>query len=178
MSTMPDSLLKQILERLPCVVRSCDGGCRCFFLPCHSHFVELAIVPCIFAWDSNRDRLHALEAAARIEVSALLAGVQFEAALGTLAGCWHSLQHGAALGAARDGVRAGQIDGTRTESIVSLCGGWTRGAEARFFAILPRLAVAVLIAVLPVFCCHKTSKDAGVLSRQSLRKTSLKLGAC
>jgi hypothetical protein len=43
---------------------------------------------------------------------------------------------------------------------------------------LPRLAVAVLIAVLPVFCCHKTSKDAGVLSRQSLRKTSLKLGAC
>ncbi len=167
MSVKPDSFLEQILKRLPCIVRTGDGWRRCLLLPRNPHFVKLAIVARIFARDSNRDRLHALEAAAGIKIRALLAGVKFEGALGALAGWRHSLQHRAALGAARDGVGAGQIDGTRTESIVPLCRRRAGRAEARFFSVLARLTVAILITVLAVFSCHKPSDDAGVLSRSN-----------
>ena len=170
------SLLEQILKCLPRIVGPRRSRRGRFFLPRHSHLIKLAIVARVFARNPHRDGLHALEAAAGIEVRALLAGVQFEAALGALAGRRHALQHGAALRAAGNGMRSRQVDRARAEGVVPLCGGGRR-AEGFFSRALPGLAVAVLIPVLAILSCHKTSDDAGVLSRQRCCKTSLKLGA-
>jgi hypothetical protein len=50
----------------------------------HADFEGVAFVARIFLGDPRRDRLHAFKAASRIKKRALLAGVQFKAALRTL----------------------------------------------------------------------------------------------
>src|ERR1700683_2592464 len=160
---------------MPRIAGTCSSRRGRFLLPRHSHLVKLAIVARIFARNSHWDGLHALEAAAGIEVGALLAGVQFKTALGAPAGRRHSLQHRATLRAAGNSMRSRQIDWARAEGVVPLCGRRC-GTERRFFSrVLSGLAVPVLIPVLAILGCHKTSDDAGVLSRPGGRKTRLKI---
>jgi hypothetical protein len=164
MSARPSLLLKQVLKRLPRIIRPRRGRGGRFFLPRHAHFVKLAIVARILARDAHRDGLHAFEAASRIEVGALLARMQFEAALGTLPGRRHALQHRPTLRAARNSMCSRQIDRARAESIVPL--RRRRRRTKRFLSrILSGLAVSVLISVLPILC-HKSLPSVGVLSRQ------------
>jgi hypothetical protein len=118
-------LLEQILESLPSVAWAQGGRSGRLFFPGYANFVERAFVAGVFFGDALGHGLHALEAAAGIEIHALFAGVQFEAALRTFASGRSSLQHRAALGAARDCVGAGQIDGPGTERVVPLRRGRT-----------------------------------------------------
>jgi hypothetical protein len=95
-----DLLLEQIFECLPRVIGAQVGWCRGFFLPDDADFEEGALVARIFLPHAFLYWLHALEAASGIEIHALLAGMQFEAALGTKARRGDGLQHGATLRAA------------------------------------------------------------------------------
>jgi hypothetical protein len=113
--------------------------------------------------NSYGDGLHAFEAAAGIEIRALLAGMQFEAALGTFVSR-RSDEYGAALGATRNRARPGQIDRLRTKR-VGLFGRSGIRPLARTGARFS-IAVAILITMLTVFS-HEPSGHAGVLSRQS-----------
>jgi hypothetical protein len=161
----PPSLLEQILKRLPRIVGPQGGWSGGFLLAGDTKFVERAIVAHVFLLHALGDRSHALEAAAGIEVRALLAGVQFETALGTKARGRHPLQDRAALRTSRDGMGSRQIYRSRSEGIVSL-----RRRRARFFAgPLPRLLlpIAILISMLTVFSCHKTSPRALAYCRAS-----------
>ena len=69
----------------------------------HADFEAVAFVAHVFLSDSRGHRLHAFKPASGIEERALLAGMQFEAALRTLPVGRETLQHGAALSAARHG---------------------------------------------------------------------------
>lgn len=114
-------LLEQVFKRLARVARLSGGWGGGLLLYHHAHRVERAVIALILGRNSLGNRLCALEAAGRIEGGALLAGVQLETALRThprrIAGC---LQHGAALGAARDGARTRHLDGPGTERRVAL----------------------------------------------------------
>ena len=79
-------LFEQVFERLAGIVGAQAGGRGGLFFAGHADFEEGAIVAGIFFGDALFDGLHALEAAAGIEIHALLARMQFEAALGTEAG--------------------------------------------------------------------------------------------
>src|ERR1700723_99394 len=169
-------LLEQILERLAGVVGAHADRRGRFFFAGHANFVERAIVARVFFGDSLFDGLHALKTASGIEIHALLAGVEFEGALGTETGGRDGLQHGAALRAAGDGASARHVHGLWTHAVVAS----RRGQRGRLFAgllfreITARLlfAVAVLVSMLTVFG-HGTSEHVGVLSRQRRFKASL-----
>jgi|HubBroStandDraft_5_1064220.scaffolds.fasta_scaffold09547_3 hypothetical protein len=148
-------LFEEILECLAGVVGAQAGWGGGFLFAGDADFVERAVVARIFLGYALGDRLHALEAASGIEIHALLAGMEFEAALGAKAGRWDCLQHGAALGAAGNGASAGHVYGLWTHAVVA--SGWRQrgrlfsgvffsGPLARFL-----FAVAVLISMLTVF---------------------------
>jgi hypothetical protein len=101
--------------------------------------------------------------------------VQFETALGTKARGRHPLQDRAALRTSRDGMGSRQIYRSRSEGVVSF-----RRRRARFFAgPLPRLLlpIAILISMLTVFSCHKTSPGVLAYCRASrvLRQAGTRL---
>jgi hypothetical protein len=146
------SLLKQILKGLPRIVGLQAGGRGCFLLPGHADFVERTIIPGIFLGHALLHRLHALEAASGIEIHALLAGMQLEAALGTKPRRRNRLQHRAALRAARNRPRAGHVHRLRPHAVVTprrRHGRWLFSGLF-LFARLFR-AVPVLISMLTVF---------------------------
>jgi hypothetical protein len=158
-------LFEQVFERLAGIVGAQAGGRGGLFFAGHADFEEGAIVAGIFFGDALFDGLHALEAAAGIEIHALLARVQFEAALGAESGWRNCLQHGAALGAAGDGAGPGHVHGLRSHAVVAP--GRRHGGRLfsrfSFSGRLTRLfiAVAVLISMLTVFG-HRTSEHVGV----------------
>lgn len=82
---------------------------------------------------------------------ALFAGVQIEAALGTLSeGSGQVLKQGSALGTARHSARAWHVDGTRAKSIFSLrTGTWGRWLVEFFFCACAGILISVL-AILTV----------------------------
>lgn len=144
-------LLEQIFEGRPRIVRPQAGGSGSFFLPGHAHFVERAFIAGIFLRDPLLHRLHALKPAARIEIRALLAGMQFKAALRAFLPAGHPLQHCSALRTARYRARPRQVYRARTERMIpprrtalTFC-----GRLARF--LLARLTIIVLISRLTIF---------------------------
>lgn len=70
----------------------------------HADFEDVAFIPHVFLSDPRHYWLHAFKPAPRIKKRALLAGMQFETALGTLpyARASRTLQYGSTLSAARD----------------------------------------------------------------------------
>jgi hypothetical protein len=127
--------------------QACRG--RRFFLPCHTDFVERAFVPRIFFCDSLLDRLHTFEAAARVKIGALLAGMQFEAAFRAVAFARCALQNCSALTATRNGAGSGHVDGARPEGIVTFYGTPAGTRLPGAFAFI--LAISILISGLTIF---------------------------
>lgn len=84
-------------------------------------------------------------------MSALFAGVEFEAALGTFGG-WICLllQDISTLGTARDGSPAGHLNGPGAESVLA-------GRPLPLLLFGSMFLAAVLVAVLTVFCYDATS---------------------
>ena len=141
-------LLKEIVEGSAGVVAGTGSGAgRGLLLHPHADGIKLALVARIFPGDSFCYRLHAFEAAGRVEVGALFAGVQFESALRTsphrLGDC---SQQGSALGAAGDRVRPCHLHRARAESVFA-----DRLLRRRPLGIAFAFFSAVLISVLAVF---------------------------
>jgi hypothetical protein len=139
------SLLEQIFKRLPRIAWARWGRGRGFLLARHPHFVGRTFIARVLLCHSLFHRLHALKPAARIEIHALLAGVQFESALRTLPFRRHSLQHRSALRATRDRARSRHVHRPRSERIVSL------GRDAGFLTGSFPIFAGILISALPIF---------------------------
>jgi hypothetical protein len=133
-----------------------------FLLGCHADRVEGTGVLDVLARDPLQDRLHAFESLGRIKIRALLAGVQFEAALGTLFGKLSGRgQDRTALRATRNRTLAWHLQRSRTEGVLS--DGLVAGLLPRFLRLFAAILIAVL-AVLPVR--HRLPLSPGVtLSR-------------
>ena len=82
-----------------------------------AHGIKRTLIALVLAGDSLGDGLGAFETAGSIEIGALAAGVQFEAALWALSD-WlgYRCQQSAALRAARNRMRAGHLQCARSES--------------------------------------------------------------
>jgi hypothetical protein len=127
----PGLFFEEILELLPCIAgarsafrrgrRACHGGRgRGIFFDGGAKFVERAIVPLIFLRDPLGNGLHAFESRGRIEIRALFAGVQFEAAARTLAlGVEPRLQDCTAIRTPGAGDGADHARRTRPDLILS-----------------------------------------------------------
>jgi hypothetical protein len=140
------SLLKQIVEGLPCVGRPQRLGCRGLFFDHHADGVEAAVVALVLARNPFGNGLGTFKTARGVEISTLLAGMEFEAALGTLAH-WFAerFQKRSALRATRNGSRTRHLNCARAEGILL-------DRLTRPFGIISLLAglTTVLIAALPV----------------------------
>src|SRR6202035_33091 len=109
-------------------------------------FVELAIVPLVLARDALRNRLHAFKTRGGVKIRALLAAMQLEGTLRTLAfGVETRLQHGAAIRASR--ARDGAYHARRARSNLFLS-GMAFGRPFLFFLGLFGAHVAALL-ILP-----------------------------
>jgi hypothetical protein len=132
-------LFEEIIKRRSRTRRTQASRSRSFFLSRHAYLIRRAFVAHIFLGDTFFHRLHALKPAPWIEICALFAGMQRGPALwASLAG--RSLQHRAALRAARHCPRAGQIHRARTKRMVPL--RWTALALGRR---LPRFLARLLV---------------------------------
>lgn len=140
------------------------GGWRGVFFYCGAEFVEGAGVLGVLGGDTFGDGLRALELGAGIEEAALLAAVEFEAALGTLAvGIESGGEDGAAVGAARAGDGANHARGARTEMIVLAARAALRGffvVTMLFLILLFAIAIAAM-AILTVHVLLRLTVQAG-----------------
>ena len=148
-------LLEQIFEGLAGVARArgrrCDGACslrvrsgRGVFLDGHAELVERAVVAGVLGRDALANGLRALELRAGIEEAALLAAMQFELALGTLAvGVETRGQDGAAIGAARSSDGSDHAGSARAELIGAARTTGRRLLFVRALALLTFLRIAV-----------------------------------
>ena len=163
-------LLEQILKRRPRIVGPQTRRSRSLLLPRHANLIQLTLISRVLFRDPFLDWLHALEPAPRIEISTLLARMQLKPALRTLPIHRDSLQQSPALRAPRHRPRARQIERFRPERMIPL--RWTALAFHRRFPRLftprltPRLPIAILIPMLPIFRHYHPSKHARVLSRR------------
>ena len=107
--------LEQVLERLPGISGLGGGRGRGLFFPRYADFIRRTLVGGVLARHAFFDRLHAFEAAARVEIHALLAGMQFESTLGAFAIGRDCLQHGPALRTTRHLPRARHVHRPRAE---------------------------------------------------------------
>jgi hypothetical protein len=141
-------LLEEILEG-GARIHGPGGGWRGGFLfYANSHGKECAFVALVLARDSLGYGLGAFEAAGSIEVSALTAGVEFEAAFRTLPdGLGDRSQQRAALCATGNGVRSRHLQSARSESF--FLDRFVAGLLWPVF-IPTSISVAVLISVLAI----------------------------
>lgn len=121
---------------------------RSVFFDGHAKFVERASILAVFRRDALGNGLRALKLSAGIEEAALLAAVEFEVALGTLAvGIEAGGENGAAVGAARAGDRADHARGARAQVIVLAARSALRGlfiVTMFLFVLLFIIAIAAM----------------------------------
>ena len=138
------SILEQVVEGLAHVVGGGDAPGRGLLLDSYANRIELAFVARVLFGNTFGDVLSTFEPLRGIEVGALLAGVKFEPTLCALAQRFSDhRQDRATLGATRDGVCSGHLDGTRPEGVLARSGLVVRRALL--------IAAAVLISLLAVF---------------------------
>ncbi len=163
-------LLEEVLEGLAGVVvaRRRGGGCGSSLLRVggrggillygRAKLVELAGVLGVLGRDALGDGLRALKLGAAVEEAALLATVQLEGALGTLAvGVEATAEHGAAIGTACAGDGADHARGARAE-LIGARTALRRLAVMR--AVLLLLLFRVAIAAVIILSVHKRLRTA------------------
>jgi len=152
-------LLKKIFEGLAGIERARRSGgfgdgsllrglgvsCRRgVFFHGGAKFVKRAGVFAVFGRNAIGDGLRTFKLGAGIEKAALLAAMEFELALGTLAvGVEAGGEDGAAVGAARAGDGADHARGARAEMIVLAA----RAALRRLFVLMTMLFFVLLFAI-------------------------------
>ena len=132
-----------------------------FFFGSDANRVERALVFYVLARNPFGNRLHAFEAAGRIKVQALFAGMQLEAAFGTFFGNFGDRrQHRPTLGTPGNRALAGHLQGPGTKGVF-LC----RTVSGPFAGSL-RPFTAILVSVLSVLPFgQRLTPLAGTLSR-------------
>lgn len=136
-------VFKQIVKSASRVIWPCCGSRGCLFFDAHADGKKLAFVAGILFGDSLRHRLHAFESARRIEIGALLAGMQFKTAFQALTQRLRKQsQQIATLRASRNGVRSRHLHRSRSERVLP---GRTLRRSFRLFC------AAVLVSSLTVF---------------------------
>src|SRR5579872_4892516 len=141
------SFLEKIFEGSAGVIGAKARRSRRLFFARHANFVERALVARVFLRDSLFHRLHAFESAARIEIAALLAGMQFKSAFRARALSRSVLQNGSALRTTGNRACPRHIDRTRSEGIISFCRTSSGARLPGAFSFV----VAILISRLTVF---------------------------
>jgi hypothetical protein len=140
------SFLEQIVEGLPCVGGPQRLGRRSFLFHHDANGVEGAIVALVLAGNSFGDGLRTFKTARGIEVRTLLAGMEFESALGTLANRFtERFKQRSTLRTSRHGPRPRHLNCARAEGVFL---DWP-AQSLRVVSLLAGLA-AVLVATLPV----------------------------
>ena len=128
-------VLEQIIKRRARVIRTLTAFAGCFFFDHHADGIERAVVAFVFGRDSGGNRLIAFEAAGRVEVFALFAGVQVEPALRALPDRSREiLQQRSAFRAAETVRVPGMLIG-RGPNVFSFLGA--EGFSKSFFGPLP-----------------------------------------
>src|SRR5215472_841996 len=158
-------LFEEVFEGLARVARArwCrrSGACglrirrgRGVLLDGHAKFVELAVVAGVLGRDALANGLRALELRASVEEAALLAAMQFELALGTLAvGIETGGKDRAAIGTARSCNGSDHAGGARAELIGPARATSRRLLFVRALALLTFLRVAV--TAMTTLAIHK-----------------------
>jgi hypothetical protein len=155
-------VFEQIVKRRACIIGTRTTLARRFLFQHHTHGIKGAVVALVFGRDSGGNRLIAFEAAGRVEVFALFAGVKVEPALRTLPERVREiLQQRAAFGAAGDGPGSWHVDGPRPERILFFRGRRLPGLSLPF-----RSRAGILVAVLPVLAVgHKMPPEKRLILR-------------
>jgi len=137
-------ILEQTVECLAGIVRLGSLSGWGLLLYSHADWIEPAFIACILFRDSFGHGLQAFETPRGVEARALLAWVQFKAALRALSHWFREQgQQGAALRAARHVVSPWHLDRARAKGILP-----NRPIESSFLLFLP---AAILIPALPIF---------------------------
>lgn len=140
------SVLEKIVKRRACVIGTLTAFAGGFFFDHHANGINRAVVALVFGRDSGGDRLIAFEAAGRVEVFALFAGMKVEPALRTLPDrIGEILQQRAAFRTAGDGPGAWHVDRPRPERILFFRGRRLPGLSFPF-----RSRAGILVSVLPI----------------------------
>jgi hypothetical protein len=115
---------------------------RSFLFHPDAHGIKSTLIALVFPGDPLRNGLRAFKPTGGVEISALPAGVQFEAALRAFSD-WlrYGRQQGAALRAARNRMRARHLQRPRTKGFFF---------DRPFRGLLFPLLAAILIPVLPI----------------------------
>jgi len=130
------------------------GSGRGVFLDGHAKFVEGAGVLGVFGGDARANWLRALELCAGIEKAALLAAVEFELALGTLAVRIETRgEDSAAIGTAGAGDGPDHARGARAELVGAARAARRRLLFVRALALLTFFGIAV--AAMTILTIHK-----------------------
>jgi hypothetical protein len=139
-------VLEKIIKRRACIIRPLTALTRRLFLHHYADGKKPAVVAFVLGRNARGNRLVALEAARRIKVFALLAGMQSESAFRTLSyGIGEILQQRPAFSTPRDGARSRHVDGPRSESIFLL----DRRGLLKFFFRSPA-GTGILVSTLPI----------------------------
>ena len=148
------SVFEKIVERRARIVRTLTAFAGCFFFDHHADGIKRAVVALVFGRDSDGDWLIAFEAARRVKVFALFAGMKVESAFRALPD-WigEILQQCATFRAAGDGPRSRHVHRTRSECVFFF---WRRRLLELFF----RSATGILISALPVFAVGQEGPPA------------------
>src|ERR1700687_6134517 len=154
-------ILKQIVKRRARVIRTLTAFDRRFLFDHHAYGIERAVVALIFGRDSGGNRLIAFEAAGRIEVFALFAGMEVEPALRTLPdGIREILQQRATFSAAGDGPGSWHVDRPRPERILSFGGRRLLRISLSF-----RSRAGILVSALPILAVGQKTPHSPLLAR-------------
>lgn len=145
------SLLEQILKCRSRIVGLQTRRRRRFLFTSDTNLEQLAGISLVLLGDPLLHGLHALKAAARIEVCALLARVQFKPALQTFPIGRHALEYGPTLRTARHGTSPRQIHRSWSQCVIPLRRSALAFGRRFSWSLATRLSIAILISRLTVF---------------------------
>lgn len=162
---LPGSIFEQTVESLAGSVGPGGHSSRSLLLHAHADRIEPAFVAGIFLGNSFRDRLRAFESARRIEVGALFAGVEFEAAFGASTEWLRPLsEQRAALGTAGNRVSPWHLHRAWPEGVLPYGLVGRRLLTLSSAVLIPVLAVLTVGHTLSLECTFGAEWERNILS--------------
>src|SRR5258706_2166330 len=152
------SVFKKIIKRRARIIRALTALARSFFFHHHADGIKRALVAFVFGRDSGGNWLIAFEAARRVKMFALFAGVEVESAFWALPDrIGGSLQQRAAFRTPGNGSCSGHVHRTRSEGVFSF--RLRRGLLELFFWS----ATGILVSALAIFAVGQEVPPCGTL---------------
>lgn len=143
-------VLEKIIKCLSSIIRTLTASARRFLFNHHPYRIQRTLIAFVLRGNSGRNRLITFEAARRIKVLALLAGMQCEPALRALPDRIGQIcQQRATLRATRNRPRARHVHRPRPKRIFFFCG-------SRLFKLFLGATTGILISALPILPVGQT----------------------